>query len=86
MLWENEMLQQKAVMLGDLFVTVPALISLYFPPFLFIPPFPWQSFSLSFISFPFLPSIAPLIILLYFPCLFSSLSESLMRRCESIHI
>lgn len=48
---------------GDLFVTVPALISLYF--FSFIPSFPWQSFSLSlpyffpippFYSFPFCAS------------------------------
>lgn len=38
MLWENEMLQQKAVVLGDLFVTVPARVSLHNLSFLFIPP------------------------------------------------
>lgn len=50
MLWENEMLQQQAVMLGDLFVTVPAPVSLHIPSFPFIPSCPRQ-----FPSSPFHP-------------------------------
>lgn len=74
---------------GDLFVTVPAQISRYFPSFLFIPPFSWQSvffFSLPhFFPIPLFYSFSFCTSSFHFPS-FSSLSESLMSIYESIHI
>lgn len=74
---------------GDLFVTVPAQISLYFPSFLFIPPFSWQSFFLfslpHFFPIPLFYSFSFCTSSFHFPS-FSSLSESLMSIYESIHM
>lgn len=81
------MLQQKAVVLGDLFVTVPAQISRDFPSFLFIPPFPWQRFFLSLLQFfpsPLSCSFSFCTSSFHRPFLFPSPSESLMNVYESI--
>lgn len=71
---------------GDLFVTVPTPVSLYFPSVLFVPSFPCQ-----FLSLPGFSPIPPFcsFSLLYFLSLlffFFLLSESLMGIPESIHI
>ena len=81
------MLQQKAVVLGDLFVTVAAQISRDFPSFLFIPPFPWQRFFLSLPQFfpsPLFCSFSFCTSSFHRPSLFSSRFESLMSVYESI--
>ena len=71
---------------GDLFVTVPAQISLYFPSFLlFLLSQGRIFFSHSLISFPipFFCSFCFYTFSFCFPSLFSSLFESLMNICES---
>lgn len=71
---------------GDLFVTVPAQISLYFPSFLlFLLSQGRIFFSRSLISFPipFFCSFCFYTFSFCFPSLFSSLFESLMNICES---
>lgn len=81
------MLQQKAVVLGDLFVTVPAQISRDFPSFLFIPPFPWQRFFFSLLQFfpsPLSCSFSFCTSSFHRPFLFPSPSESLMNVYESV--